>query len=196
MNVAIIDYNSGNIQNVIFALQRLGVEGIVTHDIELIRSSDKIIFPGVGHASAAMESLKETGLDKLIPDLKQPFLGICAGMQLMCNYSEEGNVNCLNIFPMKVKRFPNSAYKVPHTGWNTIDQLKSDLFEGVMSNEFMYFVHSYYVETSDYTTATCNYINNFSAAIHTRNFYGVQFHAELSAQAGSRILSNFLKLRS
>ncbi len=195
MNLVIIDYNSGNVKSVMFALQRLGVDAKVSADPNEIISADKIIFPGVGHAASAMHSLREKRLDMLIPGLKQPFLGICAGMQLLCSFSEEGNTDCLGIFPMKVKRFePVPGLKIPHTGWNSIYQLKGPMFEHVAANEYMYFVHSYYVEEGEETVALCNYGHPFSAAIQSRNFYGVQFHCELSANAGSNILSDFLKL--
>lgn len=194
MTVTILKYNSGNVKSVLFALQRLGIDAIVSDDHEVITKSDKIIFPGVGHAGSAMENLKISGLDKLIPTLKQPLLGICAGMQLLCLHSEEGDTDCLGIFPMHVKRFTGKDLKIPHTGWNTIFDLKSPLFKGVAENDFVYFVHSFYVEKGIETVATTEYGTQFSAAIQKNNFYGVQFHTEKSADVGSSILSNFLNL--
>lgn len=195
MKVVVIKYNSGNVTSVHFALQRLGIDAMLSEDREQILSADKVIFPGVGHAASAMQSLKKNNLDRLIPQLKQPFLGICAGMQLMCAHSEEGDTDCLGILPQKVKRFPeNSGLKVPHTGWNTIQNLHGPLFQEIPENAFMYFVHSYYAERGDETIATCNYGLDYSAAIQKGNFYGVQFHAELSAAQGSKVLANFLNL--
>lgn len=194
MKVAILKYNSGNVQSVLFALQRLGIDANVTDDYETIMQSDKVIFPGVGHAKAAMESLQISGLDQLIPKLKQPVLGICAGMQLLCIHSEEGETDCLGIFPLKVKKFAGENLKIPHTGWNTISELKGNLFNAIAENSFVYFVHSYFVEAGNETTAITEYGSRFSAAIQKQNFYGVQFHAEKSAETGSAILSNFLKL--
>lgn len=196
MKVVIVKYNSGNVSSVRFALQRLGIDGILSDDHEEIRSADRVIFPGVGHAATAMESLKVHDLHKLLPQLKQPFLGICAGMQLMCAHSEEGDTDCLGIVPMKVNRFSQAnGLKVPHTGWNTIQNLKGNLFRDITEDAYMYFVHSYYVEDGAETVATCNYGLNYSAAIQKDNFYGVQFHAELSSDAGSTLLSNFLNIQ-
>ncbi len=196
MKVVIVKYNSGNVSSVRFALQRLGIDGILSNDHEEIRTADRVIFPGVGHAGTAMESLVQHGLQKLLPELKQPFLGICAGMQLMCTHSEEGDTKCMGIVPLSVKRFPSvNSLKVPHTGWNTIHQLKGSLFQGIPENAFMYFVHSYYVETGQETIAACDYGLEYSAAIQKNNFYGVQFHAELSSDAGSTLLSNFLNIQ-
>ena len=195
MKVVIIKYNSGNVSSVRFALQRLGIDALHTSDKDDILSADKIIFPGVGHAATAMKSLRQNNLDQLIPQLKQPFLGICAGMQLMCAHSEEGNTNCLNIVPLKVKKFPDTLHlKVPHTGWNTIHNLRGNLFDGIAEEAYMYFVHSYFAECGEGTVARCDYGLEFSAAIRHHHFYGVQFHTELSAEQGSRILSNFLNL--
>lgn len=202
MKVSIIKYNAGNVQSVWFALQRLGVNAIVTDDHEQINSSDKIIFPGVGNAASAMEYLKEKKLDQLIVSLKQPVLGICLGLQLLCNFSEEGNTKCLGIFNAEVKKFDEKVfqnknllrYKIPHMGWNTISNLSSPLMNGIADNSFMYFVHSYYATLSAETIATTDYINPFSSAMHKNNFYGVQFHTEKSAVAGERILSNFLNI--
>lgn len=196
MKVVIVKYNSGNVSSVRFALQRLGIDAILSNDHEEILAADRIIFPGVGHAATAMESLKQQGLHHLLPMVKQPFLGICAGMQLMCAHSEEGDTDCLGIVPLKVKRFPSlSELKVPHTGWNTIREFKNKLFLSIPENSFMYFVHSYYVECGIETIATCNYGLYYSAAIRKDNFYGVQFHAELSSEAGSTLLSNFLNIQ-
>ena len=201
MKIAIIKYNAGNVQSVLYALQRLGVNAVVTDDPEEIKEADKVIFPGVGNASSAMEHLKKTGLDKLIISLKQPVLGICLGLQLLCKKSEEGETKCLGIFDVEVKKFENSfqsenssSFKIPHMGWNTVSKLRSPLFSGVKENAFVYFVHSYYAELSPQTIATTDYIIPFSAAIQKDNFYGVQFHTEKSADAGIQIISNFLKL--
>jgi glutamine amidotransferase len=203
MKVSIIKYNAGNVQSVWFALQRLGVNAIVTDDHEQINSSDKIIFPGVGNAASAMEYLKEKKLDQLIVSLKQPVLGICLGLQLLCNFSEEGNTKCLGIFNADVRKFDEEVfqnknllrYKIPHMGWNTISNLSSPLMNGIADNSFMYFVHSYFATLSAETIATTDYINPFSSAMHKNNFYGVQFHTEKSAEAGERILSNFLNIK-
>lgn len=199
MKVAIIKYNAGNVQSVLYALQRLGVNAVVTDDVGEIITADKVIFPGVGNAASAMEYLKKNNLDKLIISLKQPVLGICLGLQLMCNASEEGNTKCLGIFNVEVKRFNNfsqkeNPFKIPHIGWNNIYNLKSSLFDGVKENAFVYFVHSYYADISPQTIATTHYILPFSSAMHKDNFYGVQFHTEKSADAGIQIISNFLKL--
>lgn len=195
MKVVIIKYNAGNIQSVDFALQRIGAEAIVTDNIEEIKSADKVIFPGVGEASSAMQYLNEAGLTTLIKNLSQPVLGICLGMQLMCKFSEEGNTDCLGIFDDKVMKFASSfEYKVPQVGWNTITNLKSPLFKNVKENEYMYFVHSYYVPPSESAIATTNYTINYSSALQKNNFYGVQFHPEKSSKAGEQILKNFLQL--
>lgn len=195
MNLAIIKYNAGNIQSVINALERLGVNGEVTDDPEKIRSADKVIFPGVGEASSAMRSLQENNLDKLIKDLRQPVLGICVGMQLLCEHSEENNTTCLDIVPVKVKRFPAGYknYKVPQVGWNTIYNFTSELFKEVPENSYIYNVHSYYAVDSEYTIAKCEYTVEYAAAIRKENFYGVQFHTEKSASVGDQILLNFLE---
>lgn len=197
MNIVIIKYNAGNIFSVEHAFKRLGIEAVVTGDKELIRKADKVIFPGVGEASSTMQHLQQTGLDKLIPDLKQPVLGICLGMQLMCSRSEEGNVDCLNIFDTEVKRFIPQKHedKVPHMGWNTISNVKSDLFDISLENQFVYFVHSYYVAISEHTAAVTDYIHPFSAAMHKNNFYATQFHPEKSGSVGESILKNFLKIK-
>lgn len=197
MNIVIIKYNAGNIFSVEHAFKRLGIEAVVTGDKELIQKADKVIFPGVGEASSTMQHLQQTGLDKLIPNLKQPVLGICLGMQLMCSHSEEGNVDCLNIFDTEVKRFVPQKHedKVPHMGWNTISNVKSDLFDISLENQFVYFVHSYYVAISEQTAAVTDYIHPLSAAMHKNNFYATQFHPEKSGSVGESILKNFLKIK-
>lgn len=197
MNIVIIKYNAGNIFSVEHAFKRLGIEAVVTGDKELIQKADKVIFPGVGEASSTMQHLQQTGLDKLIPNLKQSVLGICLGMQLMCSHSEEGNVDCLNIFDTEVKRFVPQKHedKVPHMGWNTISNVKSDLFDMSLENQFVYFVHSYYVAISEHTAAITDYIHPFSAAMHKDNFYATQFHPEKSGSVGESILKNFLEIK-
>lgn len=196
MKVVIIKYNAGNIRSVDYALKRLGVNAIITSDEEEIRSADKVIFPGVGEAETTMRFLRANGMDKLIKELKQPVLGICLGMQLMCKHSEEGNVDCLGIFDTDVKRFISQKHedKVPHMGWNTIANTNSDLFQGFVKDEFVYFVHSFYVPVNDCTAAVTDYIHPFSAALHKDNFYATQFHPEKSGSVGERILRNFLNL--
>lgn len=197
MNTVIIKYNAGNIQSVLFALERLDVKATVTDDAAIINSADRIIFPGVGEASTAMQYLKERNLDTVIRSLQQPVLGICLGMQLLCNHSEEGNTNCLGIFEnVSVKRFIPvcSSDKVPQVGWNTITNLRSPLFRNIAENSYCYFVHGYYAEDSEYTIATTNYTKPYSAALQKGNFYGVQFHPEKSAKAGDIVLKNFLSL--
>lgn len=191
--IAIIKYNAGNIRSVQNALKRLGYESLITDNIKEIQSADKIIFPGVGEASSAMKYLKDNELDKVIIDLKQPFLGICLGLQLMCRYSEEGDTECLNIFDTDVKLFPQ-VDKVPHMGWNNFFSLRGELFNGVSQNEDVYYVHSYYPEISSCTIATCDYILPFSAAMNKDNFYATQFHPEKSAATGERIIKNFLEI--
>jgi glutamine amidotransferase len=193
MKVALIKYNAGNIQSVKFALNRIGIEPILTDSIAEIQSANKVIFPGVGEASSAMLYLKEKGLDSVIKNLKQPVLGICLGMQLMCKFSEEGNTDCLGIFNSSVKQF-KGGLKVPQIGWNNIYNLNSNLFKGISENEFQYFVHGYYVEQGVNTIATTNYITEYSSALQKDNFYGVQFHPEKSSKAGEQILKNFIEL--
>ena len=193
MRIAIIDYGAGNTQSVKYALKRLGCEGILTSDKEVISSSDKVIFPGVGEASSAMKMLKKSGLDGLIPKLKQPVLGICLGMQLMCNYTEEGDTNGLGIFHTDVKRFSNKV-KVPQMGWNTVKNLKSDLFKNIDEGDYMYLVHSYYAENCKESIATSDYEIEYASALENDNFFGVQFHPEKSGKAGARLLQNFLEL--
>lgn len=196
MSIVIIKYNAGNIFSVENAFKRLGADITVTADKDLIKKADKIIFPGVGEASSTMHHLRENGLNKLIPSLTQPVLGICLGMQLMCAYSEEGNVDCLNIFDSKVKRFISHKHedKVPHMGWNNITDTSSALFDASLENRFVYFVHSYYVALGEHTSATTDYIQPFSAAMHKDNFYATQFHPEKSGSIGEQILKNFLQL--
>jgi len=199
MNIVIIKYNAGNIESVNNALMRLGVMAEITGDHEKIKAADKVIFPGVGEASTTMAYLKKEGLDKLIPELKQPVLGICLGLQLMCSHTEEGDTLCLGIFDEQVKRFipelgMEFVTKVPHMGWNTITDLKSEIFDPSLDNQFVYFVHSYYAAVGVHTAAVCNYINPFSAALHRDNFYATQFHPEKSGTVGANILANFLKL--
>ena len=191
MRIAIIDYGAGNTQSVKYALKRLGCEGVLTSDKEVISNSDKVIFPGVGQASSAMNKLQSEGLDLLIPNLKQPVLGICLGMQLMCNFSEEGNTECLKIFNSKVKKFDNSL-KVPQVGWNTIFDLKTSLFNSINEKDYMYLVHSYYVPVLTNTVATSNYGIDYSTAIRKNNFTGVQFHPEKSGSKGEIVLKNFI----
>ena len=193
MKIAIIDYGAGNVQSVLFALERLGFEGIVTNDWNTIKSAEKVVFPGVGEASSAMKMLQESGLDVLIPTLKQPVLGICLGMQLMCKHSEEGNTNGLGIFDVNVVKFSQEV-KVPQMGWNTIYNLKTPLFERIKENEFMYLVHSYYASLCENTIATTNYELEYSTALQRENFFGVQFHPEKSGIFGEQILKNFLNL--
>lgn len=195
MEVAIIKYNAGNVCSVQYALQRLGVEAKVTADAEVLRAADRVIFPGVGEAKNTMVYLQATGLDRVIRDLKQPVLGICLGMQLMCRHSEEGNVDCLGIFDAEVKKFmpQNREKKVPHMGWNTLTQTAGRLFQGFTTEEYVYFVHSFYVPVNEYTAAVCDYIHPFSAALQRDNFYAAQFHPEKSGRVGERILQNFLK---
>ena len=177
MKVAVVKYNAGNIRSVDYALKRLGVEAVITADKEILQSADKVIFPGVGEAGTTMNHLKATGLDELIKNLRQPVFGICLGMQLMCRHSEEGEVDCLNIFDVDVKRFVPQKHedKVPHMGWNTIGKTNSKLFEGFTEEEFVYFVHSFYVPVCDFTAAETDYIHPFSAALHKDNFYAAQF---------------------
>lgn len=194
MKISIIKYNAGNIQSVLFALQRIGVEAVVTDDVQELLSSDKVIFPGVGEASSAMNYLKEKQLDKLIVDLKQPVLGICLGMQLMCKHSEENNTDCLGIFDLNVKRFPLSELKVPQIGWNNVYSLKSPILNGISENEYMYFVHSFYAEKCAESIALTNYGIEYSSAIQKDNFFAVQFHPEKSGEAGQKILENFINL--
>ena len=197
MKVAIIKYNAGDIQSVLFALERIGMQAIVTDNTEEIRTADKIIFPGVGEASTAMNYLRERKLDELIVSLKQPVLGICLGMQLLCSHSEEGDTTCLNVFEkVSVKKFisGNNEFKIPQIGWNTISSLHSKLFNKVAEQSYCYFVHGYYAEENNLTIAKTDYIQPYSSALSFENFYGVQFHPEKSAIVGEQILKNFLDL--
>ena len=196
MNIVIIKYNAGNIFSVDSALKRLGVEATITDDKELIRNADKVIFPGVGEAGSTMKYLRDNTLDVLIQSLKQPVLGVCLGMQLLCKHSEEGDVDCLGIFDADVKRFrpTEQCHKIPHMGWNTIESVKNPLFDKSLENQYVYFVHSYYVPVNDNTIATTDYTLPFSAAIHKNNFYATQFHPEKSGSVGESILKNFLEL--
>ena len=192
MNVAIVDYGVGNIKSIQHSLDRIGVNHIYTTAQEEIISAEKVIFPGVGDASYAMKQLKNQNLDKLIPNLKQPFLGICLGMQLMCNYSEEGDTSCLGIINTRVKKFNSNNNKIPQIGWNNIKNLKTNLFKGITENEFMYFVHTYFVPKSTYTISESSYGLNYSSAINKDNFYGTQFHPEKSGLIGEKIIKNFI----
>jgi glutamine amidotransferase len=193
MKLVIIDYGAGNIKSIQFAFKRLGVDAILSNNIDEIKAADKVIFPGVGEASSAMKMLRESGLDIVIPTLKQPVLGICLGMQLMCKHSEEGNTEGLGIFNVDVKKF-SKAVKVPQMGWNVIYDLKSDLLTGIKDKEFMYLVHSFYAENCAEAIATTDYEIEYASALQKDNFYGVQFHPEKSGFEGSRILENFLNL--
>ena len=193
MKIVIINYGAGNIQSIMFAIERLGYKAVLSNNPDEIKSADKVIFPGVGEASYAMKMLKESGLDVLIPTLKQPVFGICLGMQLMCNYSEEGDTRGLGIFDVDVVKF-SSKVKVPQMGWNTIYNLKSDLFKGIAENEYMYLVHSFYAPLCAETIATTDYELEYSSALENDNFYGTQFHPEKSGDIGEQILRNFLKL--
>ncbi len=193
MKVAIIKYNAGNIRSVYFALERLGIEATITDDQEQIRASEKVIFPGVGEASTTMKYLKERKLDILLRELTQPVLGICLGLQLMCAHSDEGDTDCIGIFGLKVKKFEKKM-KVPHMGWNSLQQVRGKLISPDLEGRFVYFVHSYYAALGENTSAIAEYINPFSAAIERDNFYATQFHPEKSGPVGEKILKNFLKL--
>jgi glutamine amidotransferase len=197
MNLVIVKYNAGNIQSVLYALERIGVNAEVTDDHETIKKADKVIFPGVGEANSAMRYLKERKLDEVIKNLEQPVLGVCLGMQLMCKYSQENDTQCLGIFDEQVKKFvsptENGTYKVPQIGWNNIYDLKTLLFKDLEDNSYCYFVHSYYAALGEHTIATTNYVQPYSSALHKNNFYGVQFHPEKSANVGETILKNFIE---
>ncbi|MGG5486042.1 imidazole glycerol phosphate synthase subunit HisH [Gaetbulibacter sp. PBL-D1] len=193
MKVTIIDYGAGNIKSIQFAFNRLGVEAILTNNSEEIKSADRVIFPGVGEASSAMNMLKKSKLNLLIPELKQPVLGICLGMQLLCSFTEEGNTQGLGVFNVSVKRF-SDALKVPQMGWNSITDLKSPLFKNSNEQDYMYLVHSYFAEVCNQTIAKTNYGLTYSSALQNKNFYGVQFHPEKSSTAGEQILKNFIEL--
>ncbi len=196
MKVAILKYNAGNIYSVDYALRRLGVEAEITDDKETLLSADKVIFPGVGEAGTTMAYLQANGMDALIKSFRQPVLGICLGMQLLCRHSEEGSADGLGVFDVDVKRFIPQRHedKVPHMGWNSLTHLNSSLFKGMADEEFVYFVHSFYVPVCDFTAATTGYIHPFSAALHKDNFYATQFHPEKSGEVGEKILQNFLDL--
>lgn len=200
MNIVIINYGAGNIQSIKFAIERLGYTASLSNDTSEIRAADKVIFPGVGEASSAMKKLKETGLDRIIPTLKQPVLGICLGMQLMCNHSEEGDTKGLGIFDVEVLRFRShlsdqkESVKIPQIQWNTINDLKSPLLKGIAENAFIYMVHSFYAPVTVQTIATSNYGLEYSAAFAKENFYGTQFHPEKSSSVGEQILKNFLEI--
>lgn len=193
MNIVIIDYGAGNVKSIEFAINRLGYNIVLSNNIEVIKNADKVIFPGVGEANSAMQMLKKSKLDVLIPTLKQRVLGICLGMQLMCNHTEEGNTKGLGIFDVNVKRFSN-AVKVPQMGWNTIKNLRSDLFKSIDENTYMYSVHSYYAESCKQAIAVTHYEKAYTSALQYENFYGVQFHPEKSSNAGEQLLKNFLEL--
>lgn len=194
MEIAIVKYNAGNIQSVLYALERIGATANVTDQPEDIRKAERVIFPGVGEASTAMQYLRERNLDKLIVGLQQPVLGICLGMQLMCRHSEENDTTCMNIFDVPVRHFvsTDASIKIPQIGWNTITDLKTGLFQNIREEAYVYLVHGYYAERCDETIATCNYIQPYSAALRKNNFYGVQFHPEKSAEAGEQLLKNFI----
>lgn len=196
MTIAIVKYNAGNICSVVNAFKRLGVEPLLTDDADLLKQADKVVFPGQGDASTTMHYLRAHQLDRLICDLRQPVLGICVGMQLMCRHSEEGDTDCLGIFDTDVVRFAPTRHedKVPQMGWNTITNLKSPLFDDVKEGDFVYFIHSYHVENNPHSIATTDYVNPYCSAIHRDNFYACQFHPEKSGKVGERILRNFLEL--
>ncbi len=193
MNIVIIDYGAGNVKSVQFALERLGYDAVCSNDAQVIKQADKVIFPGVGEAQSAMLEIKKFGLEKVIPNLKQPVLGICLGMQLMCRHSQENDTECLGIFPMDVLKF-SEENKVPQISWNTLTKLKEPLFKSVPENAFVYYVHSYYVPENKYTIATTNYGLDYAGAIQKDNFYACQFHPEKSSSVGEQILLNFLNL--
>jgi glutamine amidotransferase len=200
MSVAIVKYNAGNVHSVANALRRIGIEPLLTDSPDELRAADKVIFPGVGEASSAMAYLRERGLDKIIASLTQPLLGVCIGMQLLCEHSEENNVDCMGIFPVRIRRFieptttQTTRYKIPHIGWNTLTAINSPLFAKLSEQPYMYYVHSYCADISPYTIATTDYITPFSAALQKDNFYAVQFHPEKSGVDGERIYRNFLAL--
>ena len=195
MEIAIIKYNAGNVQSVMYALDRIGMKYQWTDDEKVIRSADKVIFPGVGEASTAMSYFREKGLDQLIPTLRQPVLATCIGMQLLCRESEENNTTCMGVFDVPVKRFQSTDLKIPHVGWNSIQASGENvLMEGLKKEEFVYFVHSFYAPVNPYTTAICDYVQPFSAMLQKDNFYAAQFHAEISGMAGQKIIQNFLAL--
>jgi len=196
MSIVIIKHNAGNIFSVEHALKRMGADVLVSDNKDIIRTADKVIFPGVGEASSTMDFLRKNGMDILIKDLKQPVLGICLGMQAMCSYSEEGNAECINIFDVPVKRFISQRHedKIPHMGWNTLTDVHNPLFDPSIEDQYVYFVHSYYVPVCEHTAATTDYILPFSAALQKDNFYATQFHPEKSGSVGEQILRNFLSI--
>lgn len=198
MKTAVIKYNSGNVQSVLYALERLGADAELTDDPEKILAADKVVFPGQGEASSAMRYLKARKLDQLISDIKQPFLGVCLGLQLLCEHSEENDTECLGIFPVKVKKFiPENTqeFKVPHVGWNELENLAPNpLLKDLPANPFVYYVHSYYAELSEFTIAQTHYIHDFSAMLHRDNYYAIQAHPEKSGKVGEKLLENFLRI--
>lgn len=194
MRIVIIDYGAGNVKSVQFALERLGYSAICSNNDEFIKSADKVIFPGVGEAKSAMEEIKKFGLDKVIPKLKQPVLGICLGMQLMCRFSEENNTECLNIFPIDVLKF-KEQFKVPQIGWNVINNLKGELFNDIQADSYVYYVHSYFVPKNEFAIALTDYGIQYAGAIQKDNFYACQFHPEKSSDIGEQILKNFIELK-
>lgn len=196
MKVAIVKYNAGNVESVKNALNRLGIEPILTDEAEALQSADKVIFPGVGEASTAMNYLRERNLDEIIKNLTRPVLGVCLGMQLLCEFSDENDTECFGILPYRVRRFQSENLKIPQMGWNNIFELKGDLFKGVAENSYVYFVHSFYVESGAETVAACDYGVKFSAAVRHENFYAVQFHTEKSGKIGEQILENFLGIET
>lgn len=197
MNVAIVKYNAGNIRSVVNGLKRIGIEPTLTDDPEILLKADRVLFPGQGEARTTMKYLRERGLDHVIRSFRQPVLGICIGQQLLCRHSEESDTDCLGIFDIDVKRFQpnNHDEKFPAMGWNKITELKSPLFKGFEQDEYVYFVHSFYVPSCQFTIATSDYIQPFSAALHKDNFYATQFHPEKSGTVGERILKNFLEIK-
>ena len=197
MKLAIINYNAGNTQSVIYAFERLGIQPLLTDNPEELKSADRVLLPGVGEASSAMDSLKSRNLDKVLGDLTQPFLGICVGMQLMCSSSEENNTTCLNIFSEKVLAFNNRRqpdFKIPHMGWNRLYNLKGDLFKGIEEGSYAYFAHSFYVENNPHAAVNTNYIQEFASGLYKDNFYALQFHPEKSGELGAKLFENFLNI--
>ena len=195
MEVTIIKYNAGNVQSVMYALDRIGISYVLSDNFEVIKSAERIIFPGVGEASTAMKSLINNGLDKLIPTLKQPFLGTCVGMQLLCRHSEENNTDCLGVFEIDVKKFPKTdGFKIPQTGWNDIYDLQSPLLKGVAENSYVYYNHGYYAPLSENTIGKTNYILEYSAVLQKNNFFACQFHSEISGDIGQKIFENFMNI--